>query len=149
MTLDIFIAHGLATAIMVGVIWVVQLVHYPLFSMVGEGHFTAYHAEHVRLITYIVGPAMLVELGGALYLCAYPLPSIPRWVFMVGIGLIGVAWITTALASVPMHNALAGGFEEDAHHWLVVTNWARTIAWSARGALVYWMIRTVMLAPPA
>ncbi len=139
MSTAFFLAQLLATGIMIGVIWIVQLVHYPLFASVGPGEFIAYHRDHVRLITYIVGPAMLVELGGAVYLLANPIAPIPRWAILLGLGLIGVAWLTTVFASVPMHDQLSMGFVEDAHQKLVATNWIRTLAWSGRGVLLFWM----------
>lgn len=139
MSTAVFLAQLMATGVMIGVIWIVQLVHYPLFASVGPGEFVAYHHDHVRLITYIVGPAMLVELAGAVYLFANPIEPIPAWAIMLGLGLIGVAWVTTAFASVPMHDQLASGFSEVAHERLVLTNWIRTIAWSARGGLLFWM----------
>ena len=66
MSTAVFLAQLLATGVMIGVIWVVQLVHYPLFASVGANEFVAYHREHVRLITFIVGPAMLIDDGGNL-----------------------------------------------------------------------------------
>ena len=53
---------------MVGVIWFVQVVHYPLFSSVGPEKFTVYSEAHSRLTTYVVGPPMLVDVATALLL---------------------------------------------------------------------------------
>ena len=58
----------------------------------------------------------------------------------VGFALVVVIWIATLLASVPMHERLARGFDAAAHRRLVRTNWIRTAAWTARGALVLWML---------
>jgi hypothetical protein len=44
-----------------GVIWVVQLVHYPLFNQVGREHFSAYAQRHTRWISPVVAPAMLLK----------------------------------------------------------------------------------------
>ena len=55
----LFLAHVAATLVMVGVIWFVQIVHYPLFSQVSEAAFNLYEAQHTRLTTYVVAPAML------------------------------------------------------------------------------------------
>lgn len=53
---------------MVGLIWPIQVVHYPLFSSVGAEQFQEYSEDHQRLITYLVLPLMFVELGTALML---------------------------------------------------------------------------------
>jgi hypothetical protein len=142
--MGVLIANVLATGVMVGVIWTVQLVHYPLFAAVGEGEFMAYHSEHVKLITLIVGPAMLVELMTALALVAQPPRGVGAAPMAAGLALVGVAWGVTAAFSVPMHNALAAGFDAKAHASLVSTNWLRTLAWTARGGLMAWALWRVL-----
>jgi hypothetical protein len=57
----VLLANLAATLFMVGVIWFVQVVHYPLFSRVGSEKFSLYPKAHSRLTTYVVGPPMLVE----------------------------------------------------------------------------------------
>jgi hypothetical protein len=121
---------------MTGLIWFVQVVHYPLFRAVGAGEFVAYEAAHVRLTTFVVGPLMLLEAATALWLVtsrpAFVTPS-QAW---IGLGLLGVIWASTALLSVPRHDALRLGFDASAHAALVATNWIRTVAWTARSGLL-------------
>jgi hypothetical protein len=131
----LFLAHVGATWAMVGLIWLIQLVHYPLMRLVGA-EFVRYHALHSQLITWIVGPLMVVELVGALALVAARPAAMPAWLVWAGVACVGVAWATTALASVPAHNVLASGFEASAHQALVATNWLRTLVWSAHGLIV-------------
>ncbi len=38
--------HLAATAAMTGLIWFVQVVHYPLFDLVGRAQFVGYEAAH-------------------------------------------------------------------------------------------------------
>ena len=38
-----------STWAMVGLIWLIQIVHYPLFSRVGADQFKLYEQEHQRL----------------------------------------------------------------------------------------------------
>jgi hypothetical protein len=59
----VLLAHLAATLFMIGVIWFVQVVHYPLFSRVGPEKFSLYSEAHSRLTTYVVGPPMLVGKG--------------------------------------------------------------------------------------
>ena len=40
--------HLAATAAMTGLIWFVQVVHYPLFAAVGADQFVAYEVAHQR-----------------------------------------------------------------------------------------------------
>lgn len=135
----VFLAHLAATLYMVGVIWFVQVVHYPLFARVGEGGFGPYSEAHSRLTTYVVGPPMLAEAGTALLLVLLRPGGVPLWAVLAGLALLGLIWASTALVQVPRHTALGSGFDRAAWSGLVRTNWVRTAAWSARGALVLWM----------
>ena len=132
----LFLANLVATLFMVGVIWFVQVVHYPLFSKVGREGFVRYAGDHSRLTGYVVGPPMLVEAVSALGLVVSPPPGVPLVALWLGLGLVFVIWLSTALLQVPRHTALGRGFDVSAHRLLVGTNWVRTVAWSARGILV-------------
>lgn len=129
-----------ATWLMVGLIWMVQVVHYPLLAYVGRAAFPAYERAHQGLITLIVGPVMLLELATAgLLLLARP-PVMPVWVAWLGAALVGVVWISTALLQLPLHGVLGQGFDPRSHALLVSTNWVRTLAWTLRGLLMLWVV---------
>lgn len=128
---------------MTGLIWFVQVVHYPLFAAVGAAGFTGYHAAHSRLTTFVVGPLMLVEAAAAVWL-ALERPSMATW---AGAGLLAVVWGATFLISVPRHTVLAGGFDVAVIDGLVTTNWIRTVAWSARALLAAWLLMAAMRTP--
>lgn len=131
----------LATTLpLAGLIWAIQLVHYPLFDRVGAEAFARYHADHARLITPLVGPLMVVELLAAMGTVRWPAARVPEGFGLAMLALVGVAWATTALLSVPAHNALAQGFDAAVHTRLVSTNALRTAAWTARGALLLWAL---------
>ena len=136
----ILLSHVVSTITMLGVILVVQLVHYPLFARVGEGTYEAYQSEHMRRITWIVLPAMTVELVTAVWLVVDPVPGLPAWQTWTGLALVGVIWASTGLLQVPQHARLTSGFDAAAHRRLVRSNWIRTLAWTLRTALVTWML---------
>lgn len=131
--------HAGATLFMAGLIWFVQVVHYPLFGAVGQGSFPAYEARHQRLTTWVVGPPMLLELAAAVMLLVFRPPNVPAWMLWAGLVMLGGIWLSTAFLQVPMHNRLAGGFDPSAHYWLVAGNWVRTALWSVRGVLALWV----------
>jgi hypothetical protein len=143
--LAVFLAHLGATLALTGLIWTVQLVHYPLFAGVGAEGFTAYEAAHQTRITWLVGPLMLVELAAAVALVAGLRPEgVPGWMAWTGLAPLAVIWISTALVQVPLHRALGGGFEAGAHARLVATNWVRTAAWTARAGLALAMTAALL-----
>jgi uncharacterized membrane protein len=144
-----FVASLASSWFMCGLIWIVQVVHYPLFGRVGREGFATYEAAHARLITPIVGPAMLVELVSSIALLAARPRGMPAWAAWAGVALVGVAWASTAFVQVPLHGTLARGFDEDAHARLVATNWVRTAAWSGHAALMAWSLALVLGGAPA
>ena len=140
----VFLAHVLATLTMFGAIWIVQVVHYPLFALVGDAGWAGYEAQHQSRITLVVGPAMVAELVTAVWLVLRPPADVPMWALVLGAALVGLIWVSTAFVQVPMHATLSAGFSGDAHARLVGTNWIRTAAWSARTGLVLWMASRLM-----
>jgi hypothetical protein len=131
----ILVGQVLATLFMTGLIWFVQIVHYPLFDRVGES-FTAYHRAHSRWTTWVVGPPMLIEAATCLWTAVRPPQDVPGWQASLGLGLLVTIWISTATLQVPQHRRLARGFETRAYRRLVATNWLRVVAWSLRALLV-------------
>lgn len=124
------INFGLATHIfscffMTGVIWLVQILVYPNFLLIPLNQFRAIHDFHTQRITWIVAPAMMVELASGIYLA---------WMMQTNllIGnllLIFVTWAFTGLVSVPLHNNLDS---QKKIRRLIFTNWPRTAVWTAR-----------------
>ncbi len=139
----ILLTHVAATCAMTGLIWLVQVVHYPLFAAIDPTAFPAYHREHLRLITLVVGPLMLVEAGAAIAVTMLRLS--PPWLAWLGVVLLVVVWGTTMWLSVPQHDALARGFNASAHGALLATNWIRTVAWTARASVSLAMVARAMV----
>jgi hypothetical protein len=132
----LLIANAAATWLMCGVIWFVQLVHYPLFRAYDRAAFRAIMLAHQAATQRVVAPAMFVELGTAVALLAWPPAGVHAWVPWLGAVLLGVWGLATVLVMVPLHERLAReGFDAALHRRLVRWNWVRTAAWSARGAV--------------
>jgi hypothetical protein len=125
---------------MTGIIWFVQLVQYPSFARVDANAFSDFHAHHTTAISVIVGPLMIAEAISAVALL-WASPRVgPPWSVWLGLGLVVVIWASTFFLQVPAHTKLGTGFDESTWRFLVQSNWIRTIAWSARSALVsYWL----------
>ncbi len=132
--------NAVSTLLMTGVIWIVQIVHYPLFRLVGEQNFAEYQQLHSNYITYVVMPLMLIELITAAIMAAVPPKGMSQELLWLGLALVIVIWGATFFFSVPQHAILSRGFNADAHNMLVSTNWIRTIAWSVRTGLVVYLV---------
>ena len=128
----VLLANLCSSLAMTGLIWFVQIVHYPMFSRVGEREFAEYAKQHARLTSLVVGPLLLIETMSAVGLAFLSGERIAVW---LGLGLVGVIWVSTAVIQIPCHTRLARGFDAGVHRRLVRSNWIRTIAWSARSGL--------------
>jgi hypothetical protein len=136
------IVHAGATWFMVGLIWFVQVVHYPLMAVVPASAFQEYANSHQRLTTWVVGPVMLVEAATALAIALLQ-PGTPnaRVLGWTGLALLGVVWASTFFVQVPLHGRLSAGLDLAVVHRLVATNWVRTVAWTARGIVAAMLLR--------
>jgi hypothetical protein len=133
-------AHLFATAAMVGLIWFVQVVHYPLFASVGADGFVKYEQLHQRLTSFVVGPFMAAEGGTAVWLALAPPNGVSRLWAVGGLAVLGVVHASTVLLQVPQHTALSGAYDPARVRRLVRTNWVRTIGWTGRAIVAAVMI---------
>lgn len=140
MTKIILIANLVSIVFMTGVIWIIQVVQYPFFAQIGAENFPKYHASHTFWITPVVAPAMIVELITSIFLIIYPPGNIDSKLIWLGLILTLIVWTSTFFLQIPMHEKLAQGFDEDAHKFLVNSNWIRTIAWSLHSFLVVYFV---------
>lgn len=121
---------ALSACAMTGVIWFVQIVHYPLFHSVGEASWTAFHAAHTRRTGYVVVPFMTAELVSAAVLATRGTP-----LTLAGLALAVATWAFTFALAVPDHGRLERGFDPVVARHLVTAGWLRTAAWSAHACV--------------
>lgn len=140
----VLLIHVAATLFMTGVIWLVQLLVYPQFANVDPSSFTKYHEAHNRRITFVVAPAMVVELVSAVALVVWPAAGVSTLMPWVGLALVAVLWCSTAFVQVPLHGKLGREYDEATVHKLTRSNWIRTIAWSIRSVLVLALVGAAM-----
>jgi len=135
----VWFLHFASVAFMTGLIWLIQLVQYPLMSRVAPSEFTSYHAAHSTRITFIVGPAMLLELATAAGLVmAAASGKFSHTLAWTCLALTAGVFASTAFLSVPQHAILGSGFDAAAHARLVSTNWVRTVLWTAHLVICVW-----------
>ncbi len=140
------LAHAFSTVFMTGLIWFVQVVHYPLAGSVGAGSLQTYQAEHMSRTSWVVGPPMLIEAVTTAWLVFVPPQGVPRWMTWLGLVLLVVVWLSTAALQVPAHQRLLAEGTTAALPQLVSTNWIRTIGWTARSALALGVLVAVTRA---
>ena len=129
------IIHLIATSVMVGVIWVIQLVHYPSFHFIELKQYTTFQRFHMSRISYVVIPAMLTELF-TLILIVISMDQIDTLVLASAILLIFI-WLMTAVFFSGVHQKLTLGYDQTVVDKLVKLNWGRTLLWTLRLLLIY------------
>lgn len=125
---------------MTGLIWVIQLVHYPIFDSIDPGEdnrsWMQFAYRHTNSISIVVGPLMLTEGITGLLLVVAPPADTSRLLPFVALGLMAVAYGVTAFVSAPLHGQMSQRFDARLHHRLVTTNWIRTAAWTSRACVL-------------
>lgn len=110
-------------------IWLVQIIIYPGFHRIPVAEFAGYHRWYAVRISAVVLPLMLCEAIiaiGCILLEGYTLYNLVSGL------LIAIVWLSTFLLQVPIHKRLQSGKDHASIRRLVLTNWIRTIAWSAK-----------------
>lgn len=143
----LLLTHLAVTLFLTGVIWMVQIVHYPLFGLVGAGSFAGYEAAHSTRMGALLALPWALQGATGLALLAFRPSAIPLWLVLADLGMAGVTVAVTLFISVPQHELLAAGFDPAAHRSLVTTNWLRTLAWTASGGTVLAMLAVVIAKP--
>lgn len=136
----LLLIHAAATLAMMGLIWFVQIVHYPLFELASESRFQRFAAQYQRRTSYVVVPLMIAEAVTALTLLVASPPGLSRAPLWLGLLLLAVIWLSTGLFQIPLHRRLTNGRDVAAIRRLVTSNWLRTVAWTARGGLALFLL---------
>ena len=126
----VLISHLIFTSIMTGVIWVIQIVHYPSFHFIEKELYTAFQKFHMNKISIIVIPIMLAELitGIMLFLDK----SFKSPFLIISIIILVLIWLITGVFFTKAHNELIAGYQELVVNQLVAMNWIRTLLWTLR-----------------
>lgn len=134
----VFITFATSTWFLCGLIWTIQLLHYPLFDNVlsastSEGFLSFTEGHNKRITALVTGPWAVQGLAAL---------AINPWFLDVPLILWALNWLLSAsiLAStqflqIPIHNRLNAKPTSDAVTSLVNTNWIRTVAWTAQGII--------------
>ena len=124
--------HLISTLFMAGLIVFVQVVHYPLMAKVGASSWVAYETEHTVRTGWVVIPPMCAELFSACWIFTYASTERTQRIALLGLVLLAVIWLSTAILQAPAHKELSRGYDDKVHRRLVRSNWIRTFAWLAR-----------------
>ncbi len=156
MPYDLFLLQFAATLFMTGLIWFVQIVHYPLFATVlthtTPSDFRVYETRHANRTGWVVFPPMALELLTALAaLFPHLRPAfLSHTEAIASATLVLLIWASTGLLQVPLHNRLASKPTAETIRRLILSNWLRTALWTARAILLFSvLIQSGAISPAA
>ena len=132
----IFLLNLVLAFIAVGLIWTIQLVHYPSMRFIPKERFVEYHNFHSIRISFLAIPLMVTELGTSLILFYQNYNNVIQTIFLINLVIVALIWLSTFLIQVPLHNALSKEKQSEKLSKLICTNWIRTILWTARSILM-------------
>ena len=132
----VFFFHLIFSAIMVGVIWVIQLVHYPSFHFIDKDIYDSFQKFHMNKISIIVIPVMILELATGFLLLIGNSKNI---LIIISFGILILIWVITGLFFSDAHGKLISGYNELIVNKLVSMNWIRTALWTFKMILLLYL----------
>ena len=127
--------HFSLTFFMTGLIWLIQLIHYPTFSFIEKKQYKQFQNFHMNRIFYLVAPIMILELfSGAYFFFFYFSESI---FFSINFILNILIWMITLIVFVRIHRKLLDGFKASLYKKLILSNWSRTFLWTSKCIFIF------------
>ena len=140
----IFLGYVALSGYNAGVLWAMQLMHYPLYSLIGEAEFERYIVANNRAaIAAAIVPAVASIIGAAL-LCwrrpaAVPLAAAAlALVLALGVLASSLLWQAGIHAELARHGKSLALIER-----LVATNWVRTVLDTLQLGTAVWMLSRI------
>ena len=148
----LIVVHAAASMFMVGLIWTIHYVHYPLFAYVGESTYASFQAVHVERIGRLLFVPWLTEgftLIGILVLAFLGGHKTLRVPAVLNSAAMAVVLVISGFWSAPAHGKLADGFDKAVHDELMTVNLIRSLAWTVCGACSIWIVLSTWAADRA
>jgi hypothetical protein len=139
----LIVIHAAGSMFMVGLIWTIHYVHYPLFAYVGEPTYASFQAAHVERIGKLLFVPWLTEgitLVGILTLAFLGGRKTWRVPAVINGAAMAIVLVISGFWSAPAHGKLADGFDKAVHDQLMTANLIRTLAWTVCGACSIWIV---------
>ena len=133
---NILIIHIFSTLFMCGLCWFVQVVHYPLFKEINRSEFSNYERKNLLYTSFVAIPIMAIEGLSGLYL----LYLNQDFLHLINVILLVVVGLSTFIFQAPLHLKLLINPSFFLITKLIRTNWIRTVVWSVRSGLMFYII---------
>lgn len=135
---SVIVLHLGSAFFMTGAIWVIQVLHYPSFEFFSKNEFSSKMRWHQNRVSWIVVPAMLVELVTGGWIC-WKL-GFHDLVWNVNLGMLILTWLSTAVLQGPAHQYLLKGHNLEKILFLKRSNWIRVVFWTVRSWILLYFL---------
>lgn len=142
----ILILSVIAAGYGVAVVWLAQLVMYPLYLMVPPAAFLEYYQRYeVAIVFPVIVALSLTWVFAALLIVHHP-RAIPAWAPWCAAALALLGFIASQALEAPYNQQLLEhGFNADAIHAKIAFNWYRLTAWTLQAVLLAWMTNLALV----
>jgi len=137
---DLLRVHAVTTVVLAAFMWTLQVLVVPGIARANELEWPRQAVVHRRAFRWIFWPMILVEASSGIGIAILRPPGIPFSLHALNLGLILIAWTTTAIIRVRMGHAPVARYNPAGFVHYARLNWIRVFVWTARSAVV-----TVML----
>ncbi|MCH9611657.1 MAG: hypothetical protein S4CHLAM102_01270 [Chlamydiia bacterium] len=138
----ILLVHAFATWMMIGIVWFVQVVYYPLYKRLSVT-FSDMEKRDLKNMGYLVAPIFFFEAISAVILVWIVQNDVYHILAGINLLLLVFVWIISWIIQFKHHKTQDLLFIHRMHHILLSSNWLRTLVWSIRGFVVLMMIAWV------
>ncbi len=127
----ILVLNIVLSAFLTGLIWLIQLVHYPLFLEVSEKTFGTYEKKHQRAISPLVAPVMLVDIALSFILLFTSWYDRFDVLIIIAFAMNALVFLSTLFIFAPLHQSLSRQYSKTKIRKLIRLNFFRTFGWTA------------------
>ena len=138
LSIFLFLIHVVFSLYLLGVIWFIQIVHYPIFLYLNYDPANNPFIFHHSRTGVAVMTAMALELISAVILIFIPYPNFFSILILLIFTLL--IWITTFTIQVPCYNILKKEKNENVIYRLIWTNWLRTALWTLKAIYIFFLL---------
>ena len=143
----LLLAALVSTSVSAGIVWFLQLNHYPLYREVPKSALPDYIAKHNRRLLLPVVMPMLVAIATSAWLAiSRPRGLPPAVVVVLAIDIFAIVVSTVALQG-PAHVKLEREGHERLIEIIVRSNWIRTFGWTINVAMLATVAATIGKLP--
>lgn len=137
------LAHLAITISLTGIIWFVQLIHYPVMEHLSEK--SSFARLHISRTMPLAVSMMVIELATGIVLLWLRPVSVPIWMPVTGLLLMAMFWAITWQGCVPGHFCVRRSGTNEAYAQLMIANGWRSVLMTCRSMLLLSMLWFALL----